>query len=51
MIGMLKEILQYGNTIKEEMKFTLIEIKKNIQGPNSERKEAGIQINDLEHKE
>ena len=51
MIGMLKEILQYGNTIKEEMKFTLSEIKKNIQGPNSERKESGIQINNLEQKE
>ena len=33
------------------MKFTLSEIKKNIQGPNSERKQAGIQINDLEYKE
>ena len=27
------------------------ELKKNIQGTNSEGKEAGIQINDLEHKE
>ena len=27
------------------------EIKKSIQGTNSERKEAGIQINDLEQKE
>ena len=29
---------------------TLSEIKKNLQGTNSEGKEAGIQINDLEHK-
>ena len=27
------------------------ELKKNIQGTNSEGKEAGIQINDLEPKE
>ena len=33
------------------MKFTPSEIKKNLQGTNSEGKEAGIQINDLEHKE
>ena len=33
------------------MKETLIEIKNNLQGTNSERKEAGIQINNLEHKE
>ena len=33
------------------MKDTLSEIKKNIQGTNSEGKEARIQINDLEHKE
>ena len=33
------------------MKVTLSEIKKNLQGTNSGRDEAGIQINDLEHKE
>ena len=33
------------------MKVTLREIKKNLQGTNSEGKEARIQINDLEHKE
>ena len=27
------------------------ELKKNIQGTNSEGKEAGIQINDMEQKE
>ena len=31
--------------------YKLSEIKKNIQGTNSEGKEAGIQINDLEQKE
>ena len=48
---MLKELIEYGNNIKEEMKVTLSEIKKNLQGTNSEGEEAGIQINELEHKE
>ena len=34
-INMLKELTEYGNNIKEEMKFTLSEIKKNLQGINS----------------
>ena len=51
MIRMLKELTEYGNHIKEEMKATLSDIKKNPQGTNSEGKEAQIQINDLEHKE
>ena len=33
------------------MKVTLREIKNNLQGTNSEREEAEIHINDLEHKE
>ena len=33
------------------MKFTLSKIKKNPQGSNSEGKEAGIQITNLEHKD
>ena len=33
------------------MKDTLIEIKTNLQGNNSEVDEAENQINDLEHKE
>ena len=32
------------------MKVTLSEIKKNLQGTNSGGDEAGIQINNLEHK-
>ena len=47
----LKELIQYGNNIKEKTKVTLSEIKKNLQGTNSEGKEARIQTNDLEHKE
>ena len=50
-IKMLKELTQYGNNIKEKTKVTLSEIKKNLQGTNSEGKEAGSQINGLEHEE
>ena len=53
-IRMLREFLEYGNKVKktkEEMKVTLSEIKKNLQGTNSEGKEDGIKINNLEHKE
>ena len=32
------------------MKVTISEIKKNLQETNSEGKETGVQINDLEHK-
>ena len=48
---MLREIIEYGKNIREEMKATLSEIKKNPQGTNSEGKEPRIQINVLEHKE
>ena len=53
-IRMLKALIGYFNSIKKiqaEMKVTLSEIKKNSQGTNSEGKEAGIQNNNLEHKE
>ena len=50
-IKILRELIEHGNNIKEEMKATLSEIKKNPQETNNEQKEAGIQINDLEHKE
>ena len=52
-IKILKELIEYGNKIKktqQEMKVTLSEIKKNLQGTNSGGDEAGIQINNLEHK-
>ena len=48
---MLEEFTEYSNNIKEEMKVTLSEIKKNLQGTNNGGEEARIQINDLEHKE
>ena len=51
---MLREITEHGNSIKqtqEEMKVTLSEIKKNLQGILRVGDEAEIKINDLEHKE
>ena len=37
--------------MKEELKATQSEIKQNIQGNNSDRKETRTKINDLEQKE
>ena len=37
--------------MKEQMKDTQNEIKQNIQGTNSDRKESRTQINNLEQKE
>ena len=50
-IKMLMEMIQYRCKIEEEVKAMQIEIKKNIQGTNSEGKETGTQINNLEKKE
>ena len=48
---MLTEMVEYGRKIEEEVKAMQSEIKKNIQGTNSEGKETGTQINNLEQKE
>ena len=50
-IRRLRELTEYGKSIREEMKATLSEIKKNSQGTNSEGKEAEVEINNLEHEE
>ena len=44
-------MIEYGCKMEEEVKTIRREIKKNIQRTNSERKETGTQINDLEQKE
>ena len=49
-VKMLKKLIGYFNNIKktqEEVKVTLCEIKKNLQGTNSGGDEAAIQINKL----
>ena len=50
-IRKLTEMFEYGHKIEEEVKAMQSEIKKNIQGTNSEGKENWTQINDLELKE
>ena len=48
-VRMLQELTEYGNNRQKEMKDTLSEIKKNLQGTNSGEDVAKNQI-DLEHK-
>ena len=48
---MLTEMVECRCKIEEEVKARQSEIKKNIQGMNSDRKETGTQINNLEQKE
>ena len=50
-IRMLTEMFEHGCKIDEKVKAMQSEIKKNMQGTNSEGKKTGTQINDLEHKE
>ena len=45
-IRMLTEMVEYGHKIEEKVKAMKSEIKENIQGANSDRKEIGAQIND-----
>ena len=47
----MRMIIEYSKSVREKMKATLSEIKKNPQRTNSEEKEARVQIDDLEHKE
>ena len=50
-IRMLTEMVEYVCKIEEKVKPVKSEIKENIWGTNSERKETGTQINGLEQKE
>ena len=47
-IKMLTELIELGQKMKEQMKDTQSEIKQNIQGTKSDRKETRTQINNLE---
>ena len=44
---MLTELIELDRKMKEQMKDTQNEIKQNIHGTNSDRKETRTQINDL----
>ena len=50
-IRMLTELAEYGHKIEERVKAIKSEIKENIQGTNSDRKETRTQIKDLDQKE
>ena len=47
---MLTESVEYGSKEEEKVKAMQSEIKKNIQGTNSDGKEIRTQNNDLEQK-
>ena len=50
-IKMLTDLIELGLTMNEQMKDTQREIKQNIQGTKSDRKETSTQSNDLEQEE
>ena len=50
-IKMLTELTELGQKMKEQKKGTQNEIKQNIQGTNSDRKETRTQINNMAQKE
>ena len=50
-IRMFTEMIEYSHKIKEDMKSMQSEIKKNLQGITSDRKETRTQINGLEQEE
>ena len=50
-IRMLTEMVEYGWKIEEKVKAMKSELNENVQGTNSEGKQRGTQINDLEQKE
>ena len=49
-IRMLTEIVEYGCKIEEKVKTMQSEMKRNVQGTNSEGKATKTQINDLDQK-
>ena len=50
-IRKLTEMAEYGCKTEEKVKAMLSEIKKNVQGTNSDGKETRTQVNGLEQKE
>ena len=49
-IRLLTKLVEYGHKLDAKMKAILSEIKENIQGNNSDRKETGTQINGMDQK-
>ena len=48
---MLTELVEYDCKIEEKVKAVKNEIKENVQGTNSDRKETGTRINGVNQKE
>ena len=48
---MLTQMIEFGRKTEEKVKAMQSKIKENVQGTNSEGKETGTQINDLDEKE
>ena len=44
-------MVEFGLKLDEKMKAMLRETKENVQGTNSDGKETGTQINNVDHKE
>ena len=44
-------MVEFGHKLDEKMKAMLRETKENVQGPNSDGKETGTQINGVDQKE
>ena len=49
-IRMLTEMVEHGCKLEEKVKAMKSEIKENVQGTNSDKKETGTQINGLDQK-
>ena len=47
---MLTEIVEHGHKIEEKVKAMRSEIKRDVQGTNSEGKETGNHINGLDRR-
>ena len=47
----LTKLVEFGRKLDEKTKAMLRETKENVQGTNSDGKETGTQINNLEQKE
>ena len=50
-IRMLTELVEFGRKLDEKMKAMLRATKENVQGTNSDGKETGTQINEVDQKE
>ena len=49
-IKMFTDLIELGQKMKKQMKDTQSEVKQNIQGTNSDRKETRTQSNNVEQK-